>query len=112
MKKINSKLKQIPIKSNLLAILVLLALAWLFFHSELNKPEIHEQVNQHFDYCLLIAIAIQSHQLVFYKVVLYAIPTFYIEKQLITSIKDQNYNSKLFSSKSLPLALINSQLLI
>ncbi|MBN2089483.1 hypothetical protein JW964_07710 [candidate division KSB1 bacterium] len=99
-------------KNSLFAIFILLALAWLFFHSELSDPEIHEQANPHFDYCHLVATAIQSHQPVFHKVVSFPVPSFYFEKQFITSTIDESHSITKFPSISLPLILIIKQLLI
>jgi hypothetical protein len=97
---------------NFFSILILLALAWLFFHSELNEPEIHAQTYHHFDYCQLVTTAIQSHQPVFQKVELCFDRLPYFETELINSITDQNHFITNLPLKFLPLILITKQLLI
>jgi len=98
-------------KNSFFAIFILLALAWLFFHSELSEPEIHNHTDHHFDYCQLVSTAIQSHQPIYYKVELCFIPNFYFDKEQITSITNDNHSVSNFPA-SLPLILITKQLLI
>lgn len=112
MKKSIQHYQQSLIKNHLLAVFILLALAWLFFHSELSEPEIHNHIDHHFDYCQLVETVIRTHQPVYCKVTLYSNSTFFIEKERMTSLIADTPSLTNFPETALPLFLTSKQMLI